>query len=135
MKEKTEKQPKPKKEKQERTPREATALMLGLVALGLAVVGVASLLWLSTLVAAILGGIAVLTGFASLMVGKSGTLPAIVAAVAGFLTVLSSASVSVQSLHETSDSIENSASSVNIKFCFIAVSCYKICNPTIHGFP
>ena len=33
MKEKTEKQPKPKKEKQERTPREATALMLGLVAL------------------------------------------------------------------------------------------------------
>ena len=80
MKEKTEKQPKPKKEKQERTPREATALMLGLVA---------SLLWLSTLVAAILGGIAVLTGFASLMVGKSGTLPAIVAAVAGFLTVLS----------------------------------------------
>ena len=38
MKEKTEKQPKPKKEKQERTPREATALMLGLVALGLAVV-------------------------------------------------------------------------------------------------
>ena len=58
MKEKTEKQPKPKKEKQERTPREATALMLGLVALGLAVVGVASLLWLSTLVAAILGGIA-----------------------------------------------------------------------------
>ena len=72
MKEKTEKQPKPKKEKQERTPREATALMLGLVALGLAVVGVASLLWLSTLVAAILGGIAVLTGFASLMVGKSG---------------------------------------------------------------
>lgn len=70
MKEKTEKQPKPKKEKQERTPREATALMLGLVALGLAVVGVASLLWLSTLVAAILGGIAVLTGFASLMVGK-----------------------------------------------------------------
>ena len=38
---------------------------------------------------AILGGIAVLTGFASLMVGKSGTLPAIVAAVAGFLTVLS----------------------------------------------
>ena len=54
MKEKTEKQPKPKKEKQERTPREATALMLGLVALGLAVVGVASLLWLSTLVAAIL---------------------------------------------------------------------------------
>ncbi|MFR0950661.1 MAG: hypothetical protein ACLSFT_09100 [Ruminococcus callidus] len=61
----------------------------GLVALGLAVVGVASLLWLSTLVAAILGGIAVLTGFASLMVGKSGTLPAIVAAVAGFLTVLS----------------------------------------------
>ena len=60
-----------------------------LVALGLAVVGVASLLWLSTLVAAILGGIAVLTGFASLMVGKSGTLPAIVAAVAGFLTVLS----------------------------------------------
>ena len=58
MKEKTEKQPKPKKEKQERTPREATALMLGLVALGLAVVGVASLLWLSTLMAAILGGIA-----------------------------------------------------------------------------
>lgn len=45
--------------------------MLGLVALGLAVVGVASLLWLSTLVAAILGGIAVLTGFASLMVGKA----------------------------------------------------------------
>ena len=89
MKEKTEKQPKPKKEKQERTPRDATALMLGLVALGLGVVGVASLLWLSTPVAAILGGIAVRTGFASLMVGKSGTLPAIVAAVAGFLTVLS----------------------------------------------
>ena len=64
-------------------------ICMGLVALGLAVVGVASLLWLSTLVAAILGGIAVLTGFASLMVGKSGTLPAIVAAVAGFLTVLS----------------------------------------------
>ena len=33
MKEKTEKQPKPKKEKRERTPREATALMLGLVSL------------------------------------------------------------------------------------------------------
>ena len=43
--------------------------------------------------------------------------------------------LAIQSLHETSDSIENSASSVNIKFCFIAVSCYKICNPTIHGFP
>ena len=33
MKEKAEKQPKPKKEKRERTPREATALMLGLVSL------------------------------------------------------------------------------------------------------
>ena len=89
MKEKTEKQSKPKKEKRERTPREATALMLGLVSLGLAAAGIASLLWLSVLVAAILGGIAVLGCFASLMVGKGGTLPAIVAAGAGFLTVLS----------------------------------------------
>ncbi len=87
MKEKTEKQPKPKKEK--RTPREATALMLGLVSLGLAAAGIASLMWVSVLVAAVLGGCAVLGGFASLMVGKGGTLPAIVAAIAGFLTVLS----------------------------------------------
>ncbi len=75
MKEKTEKQPKPKKEKRERTPREATALMLGLVSLGLAAAGIASLMWVSVLVAAVLGGCAVLGGFASLMVGKGGTLP------------------------------------------------------------
>ena len=89
MKEKTEKQPKPKKEKRERTPREATALTLGLVSLGPAAAGIASLMWVSVLVAAVLGGCAVLGGFASLMVGKGGTLPAIVAAIAGFLTVLS----------------------------------------------
>ncbi len=89
MKEKTEKQPKPKKEKRERTPQEATALMLGLVSLGLAAAGIITLMWVSVLVAAILGGCAVLGGFASLMVGKGGTLPAIVAAGAGFLTVLS----------------------------------------------
>ena len=38
MKEKTEKQSKPKKEKRERTPREATALMLGLVFIETAII-------------------------------------------------------------------------------------------------
>lgn len=89
QKKQTEKPQKPKREKKERTPREATALMLGLVSLGLAVLGVGALMYVSAMVGAILGGCAVLCGFASLMVGKGGTLPAIVAAGAGFLTVLS----------------------------------------------
>lgn len=86
---KPERQTKPKREKKERSPREATALMLGLVSLGFAVLGVAAMLCVSFLVSAILGGCAVLGGFASLMVGKGGMLPAIVGAGAGFLTVLS----------------------------------------------
>ena len=95
QKKQTEKPQKPKREKKERTPREATALMLGLVSLGLAVLGVGALMYVSTMVGAILGGCAVLCGFAGLMVGKGGLLPSIVGAGAGFLTVLS-AMVSMQ---------------------------------------
>lgn len=80
---------KPKKEKKERTPKEATALMLGIIALVLAILAVGALMYVSILVAAILGGCAVLGGFASLMVGKGGILPAIVGIGGGFLTVLS----------------------------------------------
>ncbi|MGN1403427.1 MAG: hypothetical protein ACI4XB_03795 [Ruminococcus sp.] len=80
---------KPKREKKERTPKEATALMLGIIALVLAILAVGALMYVSTLVAAILGGCAVLGGFASLMVGKGGILPAIVGIGGGFLTVLS----------------------------------------------
>lgn len=82
-------QPKPKKEKKERTPKEAIALMLGIIALVLAILAVGALMYVSILVAAILGGCAVLGGFASLMVGKGGILPAIVGIGGGFLTVLS----------------------------------------------
>lgn len=78
-----------KHEKKERTPREATAFVLGLAALGFAAGGIAMLLWVSVLAAAIFGGTAVLVGFSSLMVGKGGQFPAIVGAIAGFLTVLS----------------------------------------------
>lgn len=80
---------KPKREKRQRTPKELTALMLGCVGLVLSVLGVAALLFLSGIVGAILGGCAVLIGFSSFMVGKGGALPAVVAIVAGFLTVLS----------------------------------------------
>lgn len=80
---------KPKRQKKERSPKEATALMLGTVALGLAVVSVAALMFLSALVGAILGGCAVLGAFASLFVGKGGTFLAVVGMIAGFLTILS----------------------------------------------
>lgn len=89
LKKETAERPKPKREKKERTPKEATALMLGVTALILAVLAVGALIYVSIMVAAILGGCAVLGGFASLMVGKGGILPAIVGAGAGFLTVLS----------------------------------------------
>ncbi len=92
MQKKSEKAPtkvKPKRQKRQLTPKEQTALVIGLVAILLSVVGVAALLWLSGVVGAILGGCGVVAGFISLMVGKGGTLPSVVAIVAGFLTVLS----------------------------------------------
>ncbi len=82
----------PKRKKKEREPlppKEFTALLLGVVALVLALLGIACLMWVETFVGAIVGGVGVLCGFVSLLVGKKGALPAVVAIVAGFLTVLS----------------------------------------------
>ncbi len=86
---------KQKRTRKQRTAKESTALILGIAAIFLAVLGVASLIWLSQVVAIVLGGCAIVGGFASLFVGKGGILPAVVALVAGFMTILS-AMVSMQ---------------------------------------
>ena len=85
------KEPKPKKE---RTPKEATALMLGVVALVLAILAIAAGYFLPVLVGAVLGIAAVIAGFASLMFGKGGLLPALVGIAAGFLNLLAAIVVS-----------------------------------------
>ncbi|MCD8219870.1 MAG: hypothetical protein LUC50_05965 [Ruminococcus sp.] len=86
--EKPKRKEEPKREKRQRTPKELTALMLGCVALLFSVLGVAAGFFLPMLVAAILGGCGVLAGFTSFFVGKGGTLPSVVAIVAGFMTIL-----------------------------------------------
>lgn len=83
---KTAKKRRPKKIQ---TPRERTALALGCFALGLSILGVAALLFVSHVVGIVLGGLGVALSFASLFCGKGGTLPAVVAMIAGFLTILS----------------------------------------------
>lgn len=90
MKEKKETTPKTEKqEKTVRTPRESSSLLIGVLAL-LFSVAAAIMLFLNVpiMVCAIFAGVGALGGFISLLFGKSGTLPAIVAIGAGFMCVL-----------------------------------------------
>ena len=80
--------------KKKEPPKEATALMLGVVALVLAILAIASGYFLPVLVGAVLVIAAVLAGFASLMFGKGGLLPALVGIAAGFLNLLAAIVVS-----------------------------------------
>lgn len=92
MKRKTDtlkKEPKAKRQKKERSPKDATALLLGCISLGLAVLTVLALLFVNSVVTFTLGICAVLVGFGSLMFGKGGTLPAVVGIGAAFLSILS----------------------------------------------
>ncbi|MCD7959277.1 MAG: hypothetical protein LUF89_07300 [Ruminococcus sp.] len=83
------KKAKGKKEKKVRSAKEATSLMLGYVSLGLSILGVAALIFLSEIVAIVLGACALIAGFISLSIGKGDTLPSVVGLVAGFLSILS----------------------------------------------
>lgn len=90
MKEKKETTPKTKKqEKTARTPRDSSSLLIGVLAL-LFSVAAAIMLFLNVpiMICAIFAGVGALGGFVSLLFGKSGTLPAIVAIGAGFMCVL-----------------------------------------------
>jgi hypothetical protein len=89
MKVKKETAPKPKKQKKERSSQEVNSMIIGVLALLFSCAGIAMLfLNLPVLVCAIFSGVGALGGFASLLSGKGGTLPAVVAIVAGFLCVL-----------------------------------------------
>lgn len=79
----------PKREKKERSPREATALLMGCVSLGLSVATVLALFYINFTVTFVLGICAVLAGFVGLMFGKGGTLLSVVGIGAGFLSILS----------------------------------------------
>lgn len=90
MKEKKETTPKTKKqEKTARTPRDSSSLLIGVLAL-LFSVAAAIMLFLNVpiMICAIFAGVGALGGFVSLLFGKSGTLPAVVAIGAGFMCVL-----------------------------------------------
>lgn len=78
-----------KKEKVTRTSRESSSLLIGILAL-LFSVAAAVMLFLNVpvMVCAIFAGVGALGGFVSLLFGKSGTLPAVVAIGAGFMCVL-----------------------------------------------
>lgn len=78
-----------KQEKTARTPRESSSLLIGVLAL-LFSVAAAIMLFLNVpiIVCAIFAGVGALGGFVSLLFGKSGTLPAVVAIGAGFMCVL-----------------------------------------------
>ena len=68
--------------------------MLGVVALVLAILAIAAGYFLPVLVGAVLGIAAVIAGFASLMFGKGGLLPALVGIAAGFFNLLAAIVVS-----------------------------------------
>lgn len=90
MKEKKETAPKKEKQKKPaRTPREASSLLIGVLSL-LFSAGAALMLFLEIpiMICAIFAGVGALGGFVSLLFGKSGTLPAVVAIGAGFMCVL-----------------------------------------------
>lgn len=90
MKEKKETTPKTKKqEKTARTPRDSSSLLIGVLSL-LFSVAAAIMLFLNVpiMICAIFAGVGALGGFVSLLFGKSGTLPAVVAIGAGFMCVL-----------------------------------------------
>lgn len=78
-----------KQEKTARMPRESSSLLIGVLAL-LFSVAAAVMLFLNVpiMVCAIFAGVGALGGFVSLLFGKSGTLPAVVAIGAGFMCVL-----------------------------------------------
>lgn len=78
-----------KQEKAARTPRESSSLLIGVLSL-LFSVAAAVMLFLNVpiMICAIFAGVGALGGFVSLLFGKSGTLPAIVAIGAGFMCVL-----------------------------------------------
>lgn len=87
---KKEKRKRPKKNHQpERTPKESSALLIGILAVVLSGIGILMLIFnVPVLVSAIFAGAGVLCGFGSLLFGKGGALPAVVAIVAGFMCVL-----------------------------------------------
>ena len=90
MKAKKETAPKPEtKETGTRTSRESSSLLIGILAL-LFSVAAAVMLFLNVpvMVCAIFAGVGALGGFVSLLFGKSGTLPAVVAIGAGFMCIL-----------------------------------------------
>lgn len=78
----------PNREKRERTPKEATALMLGLISVFAAALAAVCAYMLPVVVAIILGAVAILFGFGSLMLGKGGTLPAILGIITGFFSIM-----------------------------------------------
>ncbi len=80
---------KPKRAQKVRTPRESTSLVVGIFSLILAALAVIMLIVLGGVAAAILGGCAIVAAFVTFILGKGGTLFAVVGLIAGFMTILS----------------------------------------------
>ncbi len=78
----------PEENKKERSPKETTSLWIGCISLVLSILTVLALLYVNSVVTLIFGICAVLSGFISLMIGRSGTLPSVVGIGAGFLSIL-----------------------------------------------